>query len=265
MKKFFVIGNPIEHSFSPKLHNYWIKKNNLIAQYDKKFIKDKKDLEPLINEIRNENIHGINVTVPYKQDIIHLLDELSPESFKTKSVNTIFKREDKIIGHNTDIAGFELALRHAKFDGNGKKAIIIGAGGVVTSIVYALKNLNFSQIYIMNRTISKAEKIREIFENIKVLKWGEIKAADIVINATSLGLKEQDTIDLNFEGIGKNKFFFDVIYNPDKTNFLKKAERNSHQTKNGLMMFIYQAHQSFAIWHDIMPKIDDDLLKNITS
>ena len=264
MKNFFVVGNPIEHSFSPKLHNYWIKKNKLIAQYNKKLIEDKKDLKTIIDEIRNDKIHGINVTIPYKQDIIHLLDELSPESSKTKSVNTIFKRGNKIICHNTDIAGFELALRHAKFNGNEKKAIVIGAGGVVPSIVYALRNLKFSEIYVMNRTISKAEKIKKIFDNIKVLKWGEIKEADIVINATSLGLKKHDRIDINFEHIGKNKLFFDVIYNPSKTHFLEKAEKNSHKTKNGLMMFIYQAHQSFTIWHDIMPQIDDEVLINIT-
>ena len=100
MKKLFVIGNPIQHSLSPILHNYWIKKNNIDAKYDKKLVETKNELKFIINEIRSENIYGVNVTVPYKQDIIHLLDDLSPESLKTKSVNTIFKRKDKILGHN---------------------------------------------------------------------------------------------------------------------------------------------------------------------
>lgn len=263
MKKLFVIGNPIQHSLSPILHNYWIKKNNIDAKYDKKLVETKNELKFIINEIRSENIYGVNVTVPYKQDIIHLLDDLSPESLKTKSVNTIFKRKDKILGHNTDIAGFELALRHAKFDCKEKKALIIGAGGVVPSIVYALKNLNFSEISIMNRTIGKAEKIKEIFNDLKILEWGKVEETDIVINATSLGLNKNDKIDINFEGIGEKKFFYDVIYNPKKTDFLERAEKKLHLIENGLMMFIYQAHQSFAIWHDIMPKIDDDVLKNI--
>ena len=115
----------------------------------------------------------------------------------------------------------------------------------------------------MNRTIGKAEKIKEIFNDLKILEWGKVEETDIVINATSLGLYKNDKIDINFEGIGEKKFFYDVIYNPKKTDFLERAEKKLHLIENGLMMFIYQAHQSFAIWHDIMPKIDDDVLKNI--
>ena len=110
MKKYLVIGNPIEHSLSPKLHNYWFKKNNIDANYDRKKI-DKSEIQEIISEIREDKLDGINVTVPFKSDVIPFLDVLSEESQITQSVNTIYKQDKKLIGHNTDIKGFELSLK----------------------------------------------------------------------------------------------------------------------------------------------------------
>ena len=139
-KKYFVIGNPIDHSLSPKLHNFWIKKNNIDAIYDKKKI-DENDLKNIISEIKEEKINGINVTVPFKKAVIPFLDELSPEADETKSVNTIYFNNKKIIGHNTDIAGFELALKYSKYDLSNKEILILGAGGVVPSIIFSLNKV----------------------------------------------------------------------------------------------------------------------------
>ena len=133
MKKYLVIGNPIEHSLSPKLHNYWIKKNNIKATYDKKLL-NKNELENIILKVKKEEIHGINVTLPFKKSVITYVDRLTPEAEKSQSVNTIYKENDKIIGHNTDIAGFELGLRHFKYDVKEKKVFILGSGGVVPSL-----------------------------------------------------------------------------------------------------------------------------------
>ena len=115
MKKFLVIGNPIEHSLSPKLHNYWIKSNNLKAVYDKKKL-DISELENLIKEVKEKKIDGINVTVPFKNSVIPFLDKLSNEAQKTQSVNTIYLRDGMVIGHNTDIEGFELAIKNTNYD-----------------------------------------------------------------------------------------------------------------------------------------------------
>ena len=138
MKKYLVIGNPIEHSLSPKLHNYWIKKNKINAVYDKKLLNEG-DIEDVIFQVKKGEINGINVTVPFKKSVIPFLDELSSEANKSQSVNTVYKENDKIIGHNTDIGGFELGLRHLKYDVKNKKIFILGAGGVVSSIILALK------------------------------------------------------------------------------------------------------------------------------
>ena len=260
MKKYLVIGNPIEHSYSPKLHNYWIKKNNINAVYEKKQI-NKEDLKNIIFDIKKERLGGINVTVPFKKFIIPFLDELSPEADETKSVNTIYLQNGKVLGHNTDISGFELGIKYSKYDVKNKIVFILGAGGVAPSIILALKKMGASKIIISNRTKEKAEDLKNFFHELEVIDWGETPTFDMVINATSIGLKNEDGIKLDYSGMGHNKFFYDVIYNPKETIFLKRAKLFGNRTENGKMMFIYQAHQAFTIWHKLMPDIDDETIK----
>ena len=260
MKKYFVIGNPIGHSLSPTLHNFWIKKHNIDAKYDKLLL-EKKDLSKTVQKVRTGEISGLNVTVPFKQSIIPYLEELSPESLKTQSVNTVYLENNRLIGHNTDISGFELSMRHIKIDTSNKNVLIIGAGGVVPSIICALQNLNTKNISIMNRTKKKAKEIKKMFNRVEVMEGQDLKNFDMLINATSLGLNKNDSLNLNIESIKKKIIFYDVIYNPPQTAFLANAKRMMHFTENGKMMFIYQAHQSFTIWHKIMPKIDDETIK----
>ncbi len=260
MKKYLVIGNPIDHSLSPQLHSYWIKKNNIDATYIKKKLNEH-DLKNLILQVRKKKIHGINITVPFKKAIIPYLDKLTAESKSTQSVNTIYLENDKIIGHNTDIDGFEQSIKRLKFDLFDKKAFILGAGGVVTSIIYALNKMKISKIFISNRTRKKAENLKNLFNNLNIVDWGEIPNFDIIINATSLGLKKEDEINLDFSSISNNKFFYDVIYNPKVTNFLKMGKKLGNKTVNGKLMFIYQAYSAFNIWHKVKPEINDDVLK----
>ena len=262
MKKYLVIGNPIEHSLSPKLHNYWIKDNNIDAVYDKKKLEEN-DLKNIIFEIKEQKINGINVTVPFKKSVIPFVDELSPEANETQSVNTIYQNNNKIIGHNTDIAGFELALKYSKYDVSNKEILILGAGGVVPSIIYAVKKMKPSKITISNRTKQKAEDLKNLFKNLNIVEWGAFPNFDMIINATSIGLKNEDEIKLDYSKLEPNKFFYDVIYNPRETNFLKKAKASGNKTENGKMMFIYQAHQAFTIWHKLMPEIGDEVIKLI--
>ena len=260
MKKYLVIGNPIEHSLSPKLHNYWLKKNNINAVYEKKLLKEN-ELEKVIKKIKKEEINGINVTLPFKKIIIPFLDELTPEAEKSQSVNTIYKEKNKVIGHNTDIAGFELGLRHVKYDVKGKKVLILGSGGVVSSIIVALNKMKASEITLSNRTKSKSEDLKKIFHEIQIIDWGKIINFDMIINATSIGLKNEDVIKINYSEIGSGKFFYDIIYNPKETDFLKQAKLLGNRGENGKMMFLYQAHQAFTIWNKIMPSIDDETIK----
>ena len=140
MKKYLVIGNPIEHSLSPKLHNYWIKQNNIDAVYDKKQLNES-DIEGIITEVKNGKIDGINVTVPFKKSVIHFLDELTHLAKETQSVNTIFRKGNQVVGDNTDVGGFKQSLEYIHYNVKNKKVFLLGAGGVAPSILKALEKL----------------------------------------------------------------------------------------------------------------------------
>jgi shikimate dehydrogenase len=259
-KQFLVIGNPIEHSLSPKLHNHWIKKNNLKASYEKKLL-EQDEIQKLILDLREEKIHGINVTVPFKKTVIPFLDKLTDEARNAQSVNTIYKNKDKIIGVNTDIEGFKAGLETTSQIIKNNKALILGAGGVVPSIIIALKKMQISKIYLSNRTKSKALEIKKLFPEIEIIEWGKVTNFDIIINATSIGLDKKDEINIDYKNISHNKFFYDVVYNPQETNFLRRAKEFGAQIENGKMMFIYQAQKAFFIWHNILPTVDDEIIK----
>ncbi len=259
MKKYFVIGNPIDHSLSPKLHNYWFKENKIDAIYDKRKI-DEKDLLTIISEVKEKKTEGINVTVPFKKSVIPYLDKLSQEAAQTQSVNTITFDNGDLVGHNTDISGFDTAIKKLNFKMKGKKVLILGAGGVVPSIIFALKNIGVQEIIISNRTREKAENLKDLFDNLKIIEWGDLTDFHMVINATSLGLNNE-TINLDFSSLGHDKLFYDVIYNPQETSFLKMGKQLGHKTENGKTMFVYQALEAFKLWHNIEPKVNADTFK----
>ena len=166
-----------------------------------------------------------------------------------------------VIGHNTDIEGFELAIKNINYDIVGKKALILGAGGVSPSIIVALNNMSAKKIFISNRTHNKAENLKKTFNEIEIIEWGTIPDFDMIINATSLGLKNDENIILDYSKISPEKFFYDVIYNPSETNFLKFAKKNGNKIENGKKMFIFQAQASFKIWNNLEPKVDDKVME----
>ena len=260
MKKHIIIGKPIKHSLSPKIHNYWFKKNNIDAFYEK-ISPEQNELENIIKKIKTGEIYGMNITVPYKERVIPFLEDQSDLSRQTKSVNTIFNKKGKIYGDNTDVYGFEKSITNEKINLQNKSVLIFGAGGVVPSIILALNNLKTKKIFISNRTLEKAEIVKEKFKNIQILEWGIIENCDIFINATSIGLNNNDKFNFNFSQILEKKIFYDVIYNPSKTNFLKEAEKQGHRIINGQNMFIYQAQKAFFLWHNLSPKVDNNLIE----
>ena len=259
MKKYFVIGNPINHSLSPKLQNWWLKENNIDAKYDKIKLEDH-EIKNFIQDIKEQKIAGCNVTVPFKKKVIPFLDKLSPGAEQTQSVNTITFDKGNLVGHNTDISGFDTAIKKLNFKIKGKKILILGAGGVVPSIILALKNMRVQEIIISNRTREKAENLRVLFDNLKILEWGDLTDFHMVINATSLGLNNE-TINLDFSSLGHDKLFYDVIYNPQETPFLKMGKQLGNTIENGKTMFVYQALEAFKLWHNMEPKVNTNTLK----
>tara|TARA_B110001454_G_scaffold106770_1_gene100526 strand:- start:1237 stop:1815 length:579 start_codon:yes stop_codon:yes gene_type:complete len=191
------------------------------------------------------------------------MDELSSEANESQSVNTIYFQNGKVIGHNTDISGFELGIKYSKYDVKNKIVFILGAGGVVSSIIIALKKMGAAKIIISNRTKTKAEDLKKIFNELEIIDWGKTPNFDMIINATSIGLKNEEGINLDYTSVGNNKFFYDLIYNPKETIFLKRAKLFGNKAENGKMMFIYQAHQAFTVWHKLMPDINEETMNLI--
>ena len=271
MKKYLVIGNPIGHSLSPLLHNYWMKKYCLSDSiYEKRKIEEK-DLKNIVKEIREDKITGVNVTVPFKKLIIPFLDKLDFTAKKTESVNTLFKVKNKVVGYNTDREGFALTMRElfpAPDDktpavAQRKNIFILGAGGVTSSIIDALQHEK-AKIFLSNRTKKKAEELKKKYREVEVLDWGKRPTiCDIVINTTSIGLTKDEKINIDFSDCSgdKHKLFYDLIYNPKETNFLKEARLRGNNTMNGQRMFLNQAKYAFNLWTNITPEIDDEVIK----
>jgi len=173
MKKYLVIGNPIGHSLSPLIHNYWMKKYRLFdSVYEKRKVEEK-NLKNIVKEIRDDKIVGVNVTVPFKKLIIPFLDKLDFTAKKTESVNTILKVKNKVIGYNTDQAGFALTMRSLFPNLNdsmmpkalqGKNILVLGAGGVTSSIIDALENES-AKIFLSNRTKKSRRIKKKIYTN----------------------------------------------------------------------------------------------------
>ena len=185
MNKYLVIGNPIEHSMSPLLHNYWFKKYRFLDSiYEKKKV-EKKDLKKIVEQIKNDEIKGVNVTVPFKREIFDFIDIAPHEVQFTKSVNTLVKENDKVVGYNTDQEGFKISLEENEWDFKNKKVFIIGAGGVTPSILSSFIRADGAEkIYLSNRTRSKAEELKKFWDKaidfyqmnkdtIEIIDWGE--------------------------------------------------------------------------------------------
>ena len=268
-KTYAIIGNPIAHSLSPILHNYWFKKYKIDASYELLDV-DENNLKEVTKKIRNKEIEGINVTLPYKQKIIKYVDRLINDAQLTNSVNTIYLDDtNTLVGENTDVFGLQAAYLKEITNVENKKALVIGAGGVSPSVIFSLAKSKISNISIINRTHEKSFFLKKRFNFLKVLEWktlrNEISKFDIIINATSLGLKNGKDFEFNFENVKKNLIYIDTIYNPIETKTLKFLKENSIKTFNGLNMFIYQGQKSFYLWTKVNPEIDDELIDLLRS
>ncbi len=269
-KKFGIIGNPIKHSLSPVLHNYWFKKYKIDANYSIIDIKDS-ELPNIIDKIKSKDLKGINVTLPYKQKIVSHIDLLINDAQRTSSVNTVYfdDKDKKVIGENTDVFGLQAAYLKEVDGAHRKKALIIGAGGVSPSVILSLKKSDLRSISITNRTMEKCFFLKKKFNNLKIVEWKdlhqEVKNYDIIINATSLGLKNGEEFDFDFKDVKKDLIFIDTIYNPLETKTLKYLREKDAKVFNGLDMFIYQGQKAFYLWNKINPEIDQKLIDVLKS
>ena len=267
-KKFGIIGNPIKHSLSPVLHQYWFDKYDLDASYAIIEAEDN-DLKNIISQVRKHELTGLNVTLPFKQKIINHTDKIINDAELTGSVNTILLENDKIIGENTDVFGLQAAYLKEIDNSVNKNTLVIGAGGVSPSIILSLQKSGVKKISITNRTNEKCIFLKKKFKYLNILPWknleNEIKNFDIIINATSLGLKGNEDFNFNFLNTKDNLIYIDTIYNPLETKTYRYLKENGKKVFNGLDMFIYQGQKSFYLWNKINPEIDNGVIELLNS
>ena len=259
MDKLFVIGNPISHSKSPLIHNYWIKKYSLNAIYRKKELNES-DLAETINKVREGSIKGLNVTVPFKKNLLDFVDIIDETAKKSKAINTIFKEKGKIIGANTDGIGFVESLKkdlNVKLK-EGSEIFCIGSGGAAYGIISELIKLKPNKIKICNRTYSSAVKLRNHFSNqdkimFELKPWGSQpdKNTNLLVNTSTYGMKKEDKQAFNLDLLTKKTFVYDIIYDPKKTLLIEDALSRGLYNSNGTLMLIRQAAESFRRWFQI--------------
>tara|TARA_A100001015_G_C14876597_1_gene666620 strand:- start:305 stop:1123 length:819 start_codon:yes stop_codon:yes gene_type:complete len=267
-KKFGIIGNPIKHSLSPVLHNYWFEKYSIDASYSLINIKET-ELPEIVKKIKDKTLDGINITLPYKQKIVPFLDVLVNDAEITSSVNTLYLSDGTIIGENTDVFGLQAAYLKGVDKASTKKALVIGAGGVSPSVILSLQKSGVKQISVVNRTMEKCFFLKKKFKSLNIIDWKnlqhEINNYEIIINATSLGLKNGEDFNFNFESNKEDLIYIDTIYNPIETKTLKNLKEKGKKVFNGLEMFIYQGQKAFYLWNKINPEIDQKLIELLIS
>ena len=260
-----VLGYPISHSLSPKIHQYWLKKYQLDANYLSLPV-PKNYLADILPSLPKMGFYGANLTVPLKETVLPLCDELSDAAQKIGAVNTIIFKDKKIYGDNTDASGFMASLKYRYPNHQSQKALLIGAGGAARAVLYALLSEKTPHIIIYNRTLIRAQKLCDEFtayypkSKIEVSKILQpIENIDLIINSSICGMNGENDIELDFTGYQNPIIAYDLVYHPPQTKFLADAEQANHHAMNGLDMLLYQAAHAFHLWFGVMPDIDDEL------
>lgn len=267
---FGVVGYPINHSLSPVMHNYWLKKYNIKANYVPLEVK-LADFKEVFKIMPKMGIKGFNATIPHKIDLVDLVDEISPEAKIIKAVNVVkFDENGKSFGINTDYIGFVQNLLSFDKDAiKDKIAVVYGAGGASRAVCFGLIKYGIKKIYLCNRTFEKAQILsNDIEKNIIIpVSWEKrseiLKNADLVVNSTSIGLEKDDFFDVDFKNLKNKVIVTDLIYNPLMTDFLIKAAEEGANIVTGLGMLIYQAVPAFDLWFSIKPQIDNELMERM--
>jgi len=262
-----LIGHPVKHSLSPRIHAHWLKKNNIEGSYEL-FDTAPEALGVRVKELREAGVLGFNITVPHKQAVMEFLDEIDEVASRIGAVNTVVNRNGKLHGTNTDAYGFITNLR----DGLGNldvfldHVVILGAGGAARAAIVALKDIGAQRITIMNRTVKTAEDLAKEF-NCETGNWTvhnvAPEGATLLVNTTSLGMQGKEVLNIDIRPLADTAAVNDIVYAPLETRLLEDASEQGFASVDGLGMLLYQAQRAFALWHGIEPKVTGALRAHV--
>ncbi|VAV94555.1 Shikimate 5-dehydrogenase I alpha [hydrothermal vent metagenome] len=263
-----VVGWPIGHSLSPRLHGYWLKKYHIDGIYEPYAVKPE-DLDAFIKTLAEKNITGLNLTVPHKEMILPFLDHMDDTARKIGAVNTITCHDGHLYGTNTDGYGFltnlkEMAPNWSATDG---PAMIIGAGGAARAAIVSLLDAGVPEIKLVNRTRSRAEHLAEIYGDLPITVCDgqelseNLSALSLLVNTTILGMTGQPPLDIDLSELPPSAVVYDIVYNPLETDLLRGAKLNGNIAVDGLGMLLHQAVSAFESWYGQRPEVDNALRK----
>lgn len=271
MKKACVIGWPIEHSRSPLIHNYWLKKYGINAVYEKKPIETQNIVNFIANLPTSEFI-GCNVTIPHKETVFKTVGVADEIANRLGAVNTVYLKNGKVCGTNTDGEGFIASLHQSypAFSLGNKTAMVIGAGGAAKAIIGALLDEGVEKIGIINRTRERILSLQmqfgsHVFEIAAATASDELKTCELLINATSQGMEGQPPLKLNLQNLNPNALVADIVYAPLETALLKNAKDQGNPTLAGLGMLLHQAVRGFELWFGVKPEVTKELYELIAA
>ena len=263
-----VLGNPISHSKSPRMHNYWLKQNKLNGYYVPIKV-ELENFEETIWTLVSMGFSGVNVTIPHKLSALKIADESSSTAQYIGAANTLtFTKENKIYADNTDAYGFinNIKCKYPDWDPKKGMSVVLGAGGASRAVIAALLSEGSKEIIVLNRTIEKAEALKEDYDNkITVESWKNINevaaSCSNIINTTSLGMNNESLIAIKPNAIPETALVSDLVYTPLETNFLKMAKNRGSRTVDGLGMLIHQGVPGFEAWFGQKPLVTEELRK----
>jgi len=263
-----VLGNPISHSKSPRMHNYWLKQNKLNGYYIPIKV-ELENFEETIGTLVSMGFSGVNVTIPHKLSALKIADESSSTAQYIGAANTLtFTKENKIYADNTDAYGFinNIKCKYPDWDPKKGMSVVLGAGGASRAVIAALLSEGSKEIIVLNRTIEKAEALKEDYDNkITVESWKNINevvaSCSNIINTTSLGMNNESLIAIQPNAIPETALVSDLVYTPLETNFLKMAKNRGSRTVDGLGMLIHQGVPGFEAWFGQKPLVTEELRK----
>lgn len=260
MNRLLVIGDPVEGSLSPVMHNAALEYMGLDRQfeYGRKRVGEN-ELKDIIRDMRISKIYGVNVTIPLKVDIIDHVDRVTARGKAAGAVNTVYKKDGLLIGDNTDCLGFVRSLKEEGVDVRGKRAMVLGAGGAARGVVYGLCSMEVGSIVVANRTVENATDLEEhlkphVTQDISVVPLDEaeyhLKDTDILVNTTALGMKglAEDISPISTRGLYDRTVVVDIVYRPRETKLIRGAKKKGCRTVNGIGMLVHQGAAALELW-----------------
>lgn len=261
-----IIGHPVAHSKSPKLHGYWLKEHGLEGHYVPIDVAPE-NLEAVLRMMPKMGYVGANVTIPHKERALEIADQVTDRATLIGAANTlIFLEDGKILADNTDGYGFIQNLRNGApdWDPTAGAAVVLGAGGAARAVLASLLDVGVPEILLSNRTRARAEQLRDDFgARIKVIEW--VQAGNVmedgatVVNTTSLGMTGKPELRVPLDGLNADAVVTDLVYTPLMTNFLETAQAKGCTTVDGLGMLLHQAVPGFERWFGPRPEVTDDV------